>query len=49
MTNRKVDLIGILETKIKQKKLDFMMRSSYVGWSQVSNFAEHAAGRILIL
>ena len=49
MVQKKVDIMGILECKIKQESLDFLMRSSFAGWSQCNNFGEHPASRILIL
>ena len=41
--------MGILECKIKNETLDFLMGSRCVGLSQYNNFGEHSAGHILVL
>ena len=41
--------MGILECKIKPESMDFLMRSTFLGWSQCNNFGVHSAGYILVL
>ena len=44
-----LDVVGILESKIKAAKLDWIMKVKFPGWKQVNNFDHHAAGRIFVI
>ena len=47
--NQSIDVLGLLETKLNQEKLSWILRRKFQGWACVSNFDVHAAGRILVL
>ncbi|XP_022846184.1 uncharacterized protein LOC111368907 [Olea europaea var. sylvestris] len=49
MKQHDVDVMGILETKLGELKLNRVMRNKFNGLMQVNNFLTHKAGRILIL
>lgn len=44
-----IDVMGILETKLGEWKLERIMRNKFNGLLQVNNFITHQVGRILIL
>ena len=44
-----IDVIGLLETKINDSKLQKIMHLKFQGWSQINNFHTHGANRILVL
>ena len=44
-----IDVMGVLETKLNQNKLQRIMRTKFGGWMHINNFHLHRAGRILVL
>lgn len=44
-----IDMIGVLETKLNQEKIQRIMRKKFQGWLELNNFHTHRAGRILVL
>lgn len=44
-----IDVIGLLETKLSGRNLQYLIRNVFGGWKYTSNFDLHAGGRILVL
>lgn len=49
MKDNNVDIMGVLECKLNETRLDSLMRSKLVGMKQCNNFGLHDAGRILVI
>ncbi|OIT34460.1 hypothetical protein A4A49_66105, partial [Nicotiana attenuata] len=44
----KVNLVGLLETKIKSNKFENIVNKMFSGWNNINNLGEHYNGRIWI-
>jgi len=44
-----IDVLGLLETKLSQEKLSWILSRKFQGWACINNFDVHAAGRILVI
>ncbi|KAI3450765.1 hypothetical protein Pfo_007430 [Paulownia fortunei] len=44
-----LDVIGVLETKLNQQKLQRILSNKFWGWNVMNNFQTHRGGRILVL
>lgn len=49
LRKQKIDIFGLLETKLNSSKVQHIMRTNFPGWSQVNNFHSHNGGRILVI
>ncbi|KAK6150853.1 hypothetical protein DH2020_015785 [Rehmannia glutinosa] len=49
LRHHKLDVIGLLETKLVEATLPKIMRTWFAGWKHTCNFHMHLAGRILVL
>ncbi|KAK6162607.1 hypothetical protein DH2020_002448 [Rehmannia glutinosa] len=49
LRHHKLDVIGVLETKLVETTLPKIMRTWFVGWKYTCNFHTHPNGRILVL
>ena len=49
MIKHKLDVLGILESKLSSPKLASIMKNKFSGFWEVDNFHLHAGGRILII
>ncbi|KAK6159245.1 hypothetical protein DH2020_006559 [Rehmannia glutinosa] len=49
LRHHKLDVIGLLETKLVEATLPKIMRTSFAGWKHTCNFHMHLFGRILVL
>ncbi|XP_057969501.1 uncharacterized protein LOC131158650 [Malania oleifera] len=45
----KLDVLGILETKLALSKLEELMVKKFSNWNQINNFEDHTPGRIIVL
>ena len=45
----KIDMIGLLETKLKHKNYTFLMRNKFKGWSNIDNFDMSDKRRMLLI
>lgn len=44
-----VDVIGLLETKLSGRNLQFLIKNVFCGWHHTNNFDLHAGSRIIVL
>jgi hypothetical protein len=49
LIKNKVDIMGLLETKLNQQALDRMMANKFKHWMEIDNFHTHQGGRIVIM
>ena len=49
LKKNKVDIMGILETKLKRQDSKDIVKHKFRNWASLDNFHKHQAGRILIL
>ncbi|KAK6119511.1 hypothetical protein DH2020_046746 [Rehmannia glutinosa] len=49
LRHHKLDVIGVLETKLVEATLPKIMRTWFAGWKYTCNFHTHPNGRILVL
>lgn len=44
-----LDIMGLMETKLKKPQLERLMHAKFSSWEQINNFDSHCGGRILVL